>query len=495
MHFLKHPAWLWLRKYEKDKLPPIDENTQVIFSAGHKFESYAEKLFPKAIKLGFKDYEQYKTLPTRTNTALEKGAQTILQGRFEADGITCIIDILARVENNTFDLIEIKSSNRVKPEHEYDLAFQSTVLEKCGLNIRNTAILLVNSDYVRDGDIEPEKIITKTDVTGAIKQLKDTTLEQINKAFAVLAQGAIPDISARYVNQVGVPKTSWFKEWLEIYKHLKPELDPYNVYFLSYPNAEQIAQLEDNGIELIKDVPDKAALRAKQLAQIKTTRENKRIIKKGEIKEFIDTFTYPLYFLDYETLSSVIPAFDGYQPWKDYPFQCSLHILESPHAEPKHEEYLHRDKSDPIPELLKKLKADIGSTGTILTWNMSYEKSCNDRMAKLYPESKEFLDDLDQRINDLMMPFSEMWFVDKDFHGSASLKNVLPVLVPELSHEELEITDGLKARRMWTQTVLEGKNQDQKEKILTDLRKYCTLDTYAMVRILEELRKLCGKES
>ena len=110
-------------------------------------------------------------------------------------------------------------------------------------------------------------------------------------------------------------------------------------------------------------------------------------------------------------------------------------------------------------------------------------------MASFYPEHKEFLDSLNERINDLMIPFSQMWLVDKDFFGTAKLKKVLPVLIPELSYKELGVPDGLLARRTWTETILDGKNQGQKDQILSDLSEYCTLDTYAMVRILEELFK------
>jgi uncharacterized Rmd1/YagE family protein len=61
------------------------------------------------------------------------------------------------------------------------------------------------------------------------------------------------------------------------------------------------------------------------------------------------------------------------------------------------------------------------------------------------------------------------------------------VLIPELSYKELDVSDGMKARRLWTQTVLEDKNTWNKEKILKDLSDYCTLDTYAMVRIYKAL--------
>ncbi len=490
MLFLKHPAWLWLKKFEKQRLPSVDANLQAMFDAGHEFESYVEKLYPNAVRLGFDNYQEYLSLPRRTKETLNEGVPAIFQGRFEVDGLTCIVDVLQRVEGNTFDLIEIKSSTKAKPEHEYDLAFQTVVLQKSGIKIRNVEVIHVNKEYVKNGDIEPEKLSTKTDITESVKKLIDITKREMKKSFSVLSQKNPPDFSPRYVNQIRVPNVRWFNDWLDIYKRLNPGLDPYSIYFLSYPNAEQIGQLEDDGISQITDIPEKSALRPKQVAQIQTNKNNQRIIDKEKIVKFLETFKYPLYFLDYETFSSVIPFFDGCQPYQDYPFQYSLHILDSPEAELRHVEHIHEENSNSMPGLINQLKQDIGESGTILTWNMSYEKGCNDRMANFYPENKEFLEKLNERIADLMIPFFQMWFVDKDFFGNASIKMVMPVMAPELSYKELDVSDGLLARRIWTETVLEGKNQDQREAILSNLRKYCTLDTYAMVKILEELRRV-----
>ncbi len=78
--FLKHPAWLWLKKHDKSKLPVIDDNTQAIFDAGNLFETYAEQLFPNGVRLGFRDYDEYLDLPERSTKALSDGATAILQG-------------------------------------------------------------------------------------------------------------------------------------------------------------------------------------------------------------------------------------------------------------------------------------------------------------------------------------------------------------------------------------------------------------------------------
>jgi hypothetical protein len=489
MLFLKHPAWLWLKKFDKAKLPPIDANLQAMFDAGNEFEMYAEQLFPDGVSIGFdiSNFDTYKTMPSRTKAILDEGASTIFQGRFEVDGLTCIVDVLERVEGNTFDLFEIKSSTKAKPEHEYDLAFQCAVLKRFGIKTRSIAVIHANSKYVREGDIAPDQLTEKTDVTDAVHALSNITEEMLEKAFGVLKKITMPDLSPRFANQLNVTRVPWMSEWMNVYKSLNADLDPYSIYFLSYPSTEQMGKLEDAGITLIKDVPKELVLRAKQGAQIQTIRDDTRIIDKKKIKEFLDTFQYPLYFFDYETLSSVIPVFDGLSPYKDYPFQYSLHILESPDGEVRHTEYLHQDDSNPMPALLANLKEGIGDTGTVLTWNMGYEKGCNARMAELYPEYNGFLENLNERIEDLMTPFSKLWFVDKDFFGSASIKNVLPILVPDLTYKTLKVSDGLYARRLWMDTFVYQKNSGQKNQILENLSEYCTLDTLAMVEIYKKL--------
>lgn len=70
MLFLKHPAWLWLKKYDKNKLPPTDDGLQSMFDEGNLFESYANKLFPNALMLGFENYDEYLMLTNKTIGAI-----------------------------------------------------------------------------------------------------------------------------------------------------------------------------------------------------------------------------------------------------------------------------------------------------------------------------------------------------------------------------------------------------------------------------------------
>ena len=74
--------------------------------------------------------------------------------------------------------------------------------------------------------------------------------------------------------------------------------------------------------------------------------------------------------------------------------------------------------------------------------------------------------------------------------GSASIKKVLPVLVPDLSYKELSIQEGQTCSRLWVETVIERKHEAKKQQLFTDMLAYCKLDTLAMVKIWEVLSAL-----
>ena len=494
--FLKHPTWLWLKKYDKSKIPIPDEDLQARFDEGTLFEEYAEKLFLpaqaglEAVKLGYKNDgvfsgTKYYALPELTKAELEKGTKIMMQGRLEVDNLTSVFDVLEKVDKNTFDLHEIKSSTMVKPDHIPDLAFQTIVLEKAGLSIRNMYVLHVNNEYIRKGEIDIKKLVKKTLVTEEVRAHIDETLDNIGKAFKVLSNSKeMPDISPRFLKQGSM------EEWLEIFGLVKGDISRYSIYKLGGLTPKKAGLLEDLGIELMSNIPLDFDLSEKQQKQVAAVKSGEPEIDKEEIRKFLSTFEFPLHFFDYETLSGVIPAFDGTRPYQQVPFQYSLHIQNESDGSLAHKEYLHTENSDPVPPLLKQMKKDFNGQGTVVSWYKQFEMKRNDEMALMYPEFANFLNGINDRMVDLMVPFSKGWFVDKDFFGSASLKAVLPVLVPELSYQELEVSHGGMAQRVWMETVLNGESTGNKDEIMGHLRKYCALDTYAMYTIYKSLLEL-----
>lgn len=96
-----------------------------------------------------------------------------------------------------------------------------------------------------------------------------------------------------------------------------------------------------------------------------------------------------------------------------------------------------------------------------------------------------------QRINgqiqDLRDVFAKQHYVHPDFRGSTSIKAVMPVLVPELSYDDLEIKEGATASEQWWKMTAGGMPAGERERIAQALRVYCGLDSYAMYAIWKKL--------
>ena len=87
---------------------------------------------------------------------------------------------------------------------------------------------------------------------------------------------------------------------------------------------------------------------------------------------------------------------------------------------------------------------DIGRSGSIVSWHASFEMRLNREMGERYADKCNFLSNVNDRMVDLEGVF-KIDYVDSRFHGSTSIKNVLPVVCPDLDYGELNIQDGTAA--------------------------------------------------
>ena len=481
MDFLRHPAWLWLKKHDPSKIPPIDPATEQRMAAGYDFEEYAEKMFPDATKIGFNSSAEYRTMLSRTAEAWKNGAQCVAQGMYQFGELTCITDVL-EADSDGYTLTEIKSSNKAKPEHVTDLAFQRIVLEANGYDIRKCQVMHANPNYLRDGDIVPKKLTKVTDVTDQVEKILSKTKDDAANAVNVANSDSIPNIDPLLAT------TNAFIDWLEIRKILEPKLPDNSIYNLPKIGHRVAKNLIAQNIETIDQIQDATLLSHGTAKYWKAHSFGKQYIDVTELSEFLGSIQYPIHYLDYETAANAVPMWDKTSPHQQVPFQYSLHIKRSPSDEVEHFEYLHQDADCPIRNLLENLSKQINSQGTVLVWNQSFEKKRNEEMARYSPEHANFLISINDRVIDLMDPFHGDVIMDQAFLGSNSIKDVLPVLIPGFSYNDLEIKDGGSAASEWQRVTLN--DAANTARVYTDLKKYCERDTEAMVLIHQELIKL-----
>ena len=80
------------------------------------------------------------------------------------------------------------------------------------------------------------------------------------------------------------------------------------------------------------------------------------------------------------------------------------------------------------------------------------------------------------------------YYRDYRFGPSNSLKSVLPVVVPELSYNVLDVQNGTQAQVVWEEMIGE-EDTAVKENLIKQLLAYCHLDTLSMLEIHRILSK------
>ncbi len=470
---------LWNRKNNKEIFPEISETKQAIFDQGNEVESYAQKLFPggKEIKNNFQEGQQ------ETKQHIENGEKILFQATAMVENLMVRSDILKyNEETKSWDIFEVKSSTEIKEEqHIPDLCFQKITLEKDGYKIGKTYLITVNSEYVRKGEIEPEKLFTINDISDQVENYRSTAEANIPKALKLITQAEDPtvEIGKQCKNPYECPLKNVCWNFL-------PE---YSIYDLKKISESKIRTLKNLGILKITDIPDYFELTEAQTTQLQVAKTGTPIINKDTIADELNNLDYPLYFLDYETYNPAIPLFDGTRPYQQICFQYSLHVLKSQNSEVEHFEFLQTEQENPMKKLLSSLRQHIGETGSVIVWNRPFESGRNKEMAEQNPEHAAFLESLNNRMFDLMTIFRNRHYVHPQFRGSHSLKIVLPVLAPELSHSNLEeIQQGGIASLHWFKHVF--KNSPEKDRTIKNLLEYCKLDTWAMVVIWKKLNEL-----
>jgi hypothetical protein len=125
--------------------------------------------------------------------------------------------------------------------------------------------------------------------------------------------------------------------------------------------------------------------------------------------------------------------------------------------------------------------------GTIFTYS-NYEKRIVSELAEHLPEKRgQLLATLD-RFKDLQA-LVRRYFYNPGFHGSFSLKSVLPVLVADMNYENLMIQEGTHASLEYLRMLDPETPLERRREIKEALIDYCSYDTLAMCKIREALLK------
>jgi hypothetical protein len=475
---------LWLAAYEPESADPVSETQQWIFDQGTEVGRLAHGLFPGGVEVT-EDYRHQAEAVDTTARLLAEGATVLYEPAFLFDGVLVRVDALVRA-GDFWDLYEVKSSTKVKPENVTDVAVQTYVLEGAGLRIRRSHVVHLDTSYVyQGGDYDLAQLFAVEDVTADARAFMPT-IQGLLATFRAMLEGPEPDI------RVGTRcRKPYPCEFIGRCHAFLPDEHP--VTNLPYLSETALHALLDLGITSIRDIPDSFdRLTSSQTETVSVVKSGEASVHIVGLAAALGRLMWPVYHLDFETINPALPIWVGTRPYEVIPFQYSIHV----HREDgtyEQREYLHTDGTDPRRALAERMLADLDATGSV-THYTGYEIRVLDGLALALPDLADGIAAVKRRLFDLE-PLVNRFTKHPDTCGRTSIKYVLPAWCPDMSYAGLAIGDGQTASVRYLMAVRGLVDPAVAKQTYADLVEYCGLDTLAMVRLLDALRTVAGRSS
>jgi hypothetical protein len=416
----------------------------------------------------------------QTQDAIASGALTIYEATFLYEDVLVKVDILNRKSSrHSWDIIEVKSSTQVKDVHLPDAAVQMWVCRGSGLNVKSVSIMTINNQCAFP---DLSNLFNLTDVTKEIEALAAGIPASIKTFKKILAAEKAPEIEiGRHCDS---PYACAFKAhcWsaCEI-----PEVSVFDIPRLA--EDKKWARYHDGEVDLKALDPDE--FNAAQARMIEYTISNKRFTDPKAISKALHDWTFPMSFLDFETIGPAIPRYNGQRPYQQLPFQFSCHFRKGLGAELEHCEYLHMTDTDPREAISRALIELVPKIGSVVAYNMGFESGVLNSLAESFPKFKKGLLSIADRLVD-PLPIFRAHVYDPNFRGSFSIKAVAPAILGKAaSYEGMEVGGGTEAQSVYLEMIAASTSPSQKKKLRQCLIEYCTKDTMGMVGLVDWLFK------
>jgi len=230
---------LYFQVHQPELAEEENEGQESLFEQGEAVGLLAHGRFPGGVLVGFEN----GVADALAHTAAlidDSSVPAIFEATFQHENSLVRVDILQRRPNNSWRLIEVKSSVAVKPHYLYDLAIQRYVLTACGLDISSACLMHLNRDYRYNGiRHDLETLFAIQNQTTQIRKLEADLPGLLMGQRMALAQPDAPDVAPG--PQCADPYPC------EFYGHCNPEPPEHHISFLPRLSVKKQGALAARG--------------------------------------------------------------------------------------------------------------------------------------------------------------------------------------------------------------------------------------------------------
>jgi len=469
---------LYLYKRHYNLKDPVSPLLQAVFDQGTNVGVLAQLLFPNGVDASPERYFNMIESVDKTKSFISDGEKIIYEATFVYNDVLAALDILIKDEDG-WKAFEVKSSTKVAEAYIKDAALQYYTIVNSGIYLKDISIIYINNQYLKNGELDVNELFSIESVKDQVLDFLPSIPNEISRLKRVIDSETIPAID------IGPHCTKPYN--CDYMGTCWKDVPEYSVFNISRLKIEEKFNLYNNGVVTLDQINlRETRLNPSQVLQVQSEVNDTSHIDKIEIENFVSNLSYPVYFLDFETINPAVPIYDGSRPYQAMVFQYSLHIQDANGSGVTHREYLASTNEDPRPGFAKQMIEDCGSQGDILVYNISFERGKLQDLIEALPQYSDSLCNIIYRLKDLMMPFQKKWHYTPEMKGSYSIKNVLPALAPEFSYNDLDIKEGATASNAFL-SMVNGTFKGDEGLTRKHLIEYCKMDTFAMVKILEVL--------
>ena len=472
---------LYFECYQRDLMDPLDPSRKALFDAGERVGLVARSRYPGGAWIQ-EDHFHHDEAVRRTALALRDPAvPAVYEAAFTWGDVRVRVDILTRADRDHWDLIEVKSSASVKEEHLPDVAVQLHVVKGSGVRVRRAGLLHVNNRYVYPGGpYDLERLFVLRDQTEAAREYEPAVIEALEAMRAPLRSLTPPDL---------LPGTQCTRPYrCPFYGHCHTDGPEHPVSDLPRAGVKLLEAFRAAGIKDIREIPEGFEGLSDLQRRVRTCVLSGSSHADPELRRRLATLAYPVHFLDFETCNPALPLYPGTRPFQQIPFQWSDHVLlES--GSTRHAEYLHDAKADPRLPLAETLAEALSDAGTIVVYSGFEERIIRSLVEEFPALERRLLPHVEDRMVDLLELIRAHYY-HPGFHGSYSIKDVLPALVPGFGYQDLTIREGGQAGAWYVEMIDPETRPERRAEIRQALRAYCNRDTEAMVRLFHSLQEV-----
>lgn len=474
------PRRLWLEVHRPDLRSDTDGARQ-LKATGNRVGEIARQIFDPEGRGVLLDAQAdgYEFALSKTSELLCDDAP-IFEAGFSAGGALCFADVLTPATptptgERAWRLIEVKSTGSLKDYHLCDVAVQFFVATEAGVRLDTAAVVHIDTSWTYRGGGDYRGLLVERDVTADAREGAKKVAAWVEEATKTVT-GRMPQVPrGRHCKD---PFPCGFAEFCA-------ELDPEPEYpsaWLPRVTSRQLKTLiEDQGVRSLSDVPDNL-LNPIQLRVKQHTLSQQTYFDAAGAAAALKPYSFPAYFLDFETIQFAVPVWAGTKPFQQIPFQFSLHMTHEDGGF-SHQGFLDLTGDNPSERLACSLVDACGKRGAIFAYNAGFERGVIVALAEQFPALAGALRGIAGRLVDLL-PIAREHFYHPNQQGSWSIKAVLPAIAPDLRYEDLEgVQHGGMAQEAYLEAIQPETAAERRALLQQQLERYCELDTWAMVRL------------